>query len=61
MGSVDTDIPLSLAAGRLGDAAPEDSGTAWDIDRFPFCFDEAPLLAIVCRMLSCGVLDARVG
>jgi hypothetical protein len=28
IGSVDTDMPLSLAPGRLGDAALEDSGIA---------------------------------
>jgi hypothetical protein len=61
MGSVETDIPLSFAAGRLGDAAPDASGVDWDVARFPFCLDFSPLLAIVCRIVSCGVLGARDG
>jgi hypothetical protein len=61
MGSVETDMPLSFAAGRLGDVALETSGVAWEVARLPLCLDLSPLLAIVCRMVSCGVLGARDG
>jgi hypothetical protein len=61
MGSVETDMPLSLAAGRFGDAAPAPSIVACDVDRWPFCLDPAPLLAIVCLIVSWGVLGAREG
>jgi hypothetical protein len=61
IGSVETDMPLSLAAGRFGDAAPEASVVACDVDRFPFCLKLPPLFAMVCRIVSCGVLGARDG
>lgn len=61
IGSVETDMPLSLAAGRFGEAAPATSVVACDAERLPFCLELAPLLAMVCRIVSCGVLGAREG
>lgn len=61
IGSVETDMPRSFAEGRLGDAVPDGSAVACDVDRLSFCFDATPLLAMVCRIVSCGVLGAREG
>lgn len=61
IGSVETDMPLSFAEGRLGEAAPDGSPLACEMDRLSFCFDAPPLLAIVCRIVNCGVLGAREG
>jgi len=53
MGSVETDMPLSEAAGRdwEGDSAPFASWLC-EAARLSFCFDPAPFFATVCRMVS---------
>lgn len=61
IGSVETDMPLSFAEGRLGEAVPDGSMLACEVDLLSFCFDTPPLFAIVCRIFNCGVLDAREG
>lgn len=61
IGSVETDMPLSLAAGRLGEAGPAVSGVACELVRLSFCLEDAPWLAIVCRMVRWGVLVTLEG
>lgn len=63
MGSVETDMPRSEAEGRFGtgEAFVEGPLEDWGLGCFSFCLLEAPLLAIVCRIVRCGVLEVREG